>query len=261
MAEDPILKMFTLTPAAGKRLIAKGIAAHPVIRDVLRTGTLVVVAGTTNGYIAEEIFATLGGGADFSRKRFFRGITLPPDQPTTDSGRLPDESEFPGDVVLEKGAWKKGKTIVDVLDDLKEGDVILKGANAVDLGRKRAAVLIGHPKAGTVGAALQAVAGRRVRLIIPVGLEKRISDDLDELAALMNVPGAIGPRLMPVPGLVFTEIDAVELLTGAECRLAAAGGVGGAEGSVWLAVRGMSTQVDRAEDLIRSVAQEPPFEI
>jgi hypothetical protein len=259
--EKTTLKTFAVTPAAGKRLIAKALAVHPAIQNTLKSGTLVIVAGTTNGYVAEEIFAAHGGGADFSRRRFFRGITLPPRQPTTDSGRLPDESEFPGDVVLEKGAWKKGKTIFDVIDDLKEGDIILKGANALDLDRKRAAVLIGHPKAGTIGAALQAVAGRRVRLILPVGLEKRISGSLDDLAALLNAPGAAGPRLMSAPGSVFTEIDAVELLTGAECRLAAAGGVCGAEGSVWLAVCGTEEQVSKAEELIRSIAPEQSFEL
>ncbi len=259
--ENTAVKTFAITPAAGKRLIAKAMAVHPIIRNVLKTGTLVIVAGTTNGYVAEEIFAAYGGGAGFSRRRFFRGITLPPKQATTESGRLPDESEFPGDVVLEKGVWKKGKTIFDVIDDLKEGDIILKGANALDLDRKRAAVLIGHPKAGTIGAALQGVAGRRVRLILPVGLEKRVAGNLDDLAALLNAPGASGPRLMPAPGSVFTEIDAVELMTGAECRLAAAGGVCGAEGSVWLAVCGTEEQVAKTEGLIRSIAPEPPFEL
>jgi len=47
----------------------------------------------------------------------------------------------------------------------------LKGANALDLTRHQAAILIGHPKAGTIGTILPAVVGRRVKLILPVGLE------------------------------------------------------------------------------------------
>ena len=242
-------------------MIARALAVHPIVQNVLKTGTLVIIAGTTNGYVAEEIFAALHRGDGFSRKRFFRGITLPPSRPTTEAGRLPDESEFPGDVVLHKGVWDKGKTIFDVVDGLKEGDVILKGANALDVERRRAAVLIGHPKAGTIGAALQAVAGRRVRIILPVGLEKRVPGDLDKLAALSNAPGGSGPRLLPVPGgTAFTELDAVGLLSGAECEVSAAGGVCGAEGSVWLSVRGTAEQVAKAEEAIRSAAAEPPFE-
>jgi len=72
------MKQITLTPAAGKRLIGKGMAARPEIKNVLSGGTLVIIAGTTNGYVAEEILAAMGAGGKFSMKRFFRGITLPP---------------------------------------------------------------------------------------------------------------------------------------------------------------------------------------
>ena len=77
----------------------------------------------------------------------------------TAEGRFAVESKFPGDVVIVKGVWQKGKTIGDVVDSLKEGDVIVKGANALDLDRKQAAILIGHPKAGTIGLALPADCG------------------------------------------------------------------------------------------------------
>lgn len=253
------MKQFVITPAAGKRLIGKALATHSAIRSALDSGTVVVVAGTTNGYVAEEIFVTIGIAADFRRRRFFRGITLPPLRPTTGTGRLPDESEFPGDVVIVNGVWQKGKTIFDVVDDLKEGDVILKGANALDLSRKRAAILIAHPKAGTIGVALQAVTGRRVRLILPVGLEKRVTGDLDMLAKSLNAPGAHGTRLLPVPGQTFTEIDAINLLTGASAELLAGGGVCGAEGSVWLGISGEPKQEEAAEKLLKSISNEPPF--
>jgi hypothetical protein len=174
---------------------------------------------------------------------------------------LPDQSGFPGDAVIVNGVCQKGKTIFDVVDVLLEGDVILKGANALDLVRRQAAIFIGHPKAGTIGAALQAVVGRRVRLILPVGLEKRVPGDMNELAVRLNAPWAKGPRLLPVPGEVFTEIDAIKLLTGAEAELVAAGGVGGAEGSIWLAVSGSEEQIGAAEKLLKVVAEEPGFEL
>lgn len=253
------MKQFVMTPASGKRLIGKALATHVAIRSALDAGTVVIIAGTTNGYVAEEILQTIGRAGDFSRKRFFRGITLPPSRPTTGTGRLSDESRFPGDVIIVNGVWQQGKTIFDVVDDLKEGDVILKGANALDLTRKRAAIFIGHPKAGTIGVALQAVTGRRVRLILPVGLEKRVSGDLDTLADRLNAPGAQGPRLLPVPGHVFTELDAVPLLTGASAELLAGGGVCGAEGCVWLGISGTPEQEDAAKTLFQSISDEPAF--
>jgi len=250
-----------LTPAAGKRLIARAVAAHPAVQAALRSGTVVIIAGTTNGYAAEEVLALAGQSKGFSRRRFFRGITLPPHIPVAETGRFPDETGFPGDVVIVKGEWQKGKTIFDVVDDLKEGDVILKGANSLDLSQRRAAILIGDRRGGTIGASLQAVVGRRVRLLLPVGLEKRISGSLDQLAAKLNEPGAHGARFLPVPGKVLSEIEAIFMLSGATAELVAGGGVCGAEGSVWLAVSGEAEEEKLAKELIASVAKEPSFKL
>ena len=209
------MKQFLLTPSAGKRLIAKALARHPQIQNAAKNGTLVLIAGTTNGYLAEEICRSMGISG-FSRERFFRGLTMPPNKPVTKEGRLSDESQFPGDVVIVKGEWQKGKTIGDIVDSLKEGDVIVKGANALDLERKQAALLIGHPKAGTAGLSLPAVFGRRVKLFVAVGLEKRVNGDLNAIAQKINEPGAEGYRFLPLPGEVFTEIEALKLLCGVE---------------------------------------------
>ncbi|NLD36073.1 MAG: hypothetical protein GX654_04310 [Desulfatiglans sp.] len=249
----------SITPSAGKRLIARSIVCHPAIREALTSGTIVVVAGTTNGYVAEELLAACGDESGFSRRRFFRGITLPPYQKITDSGRISDESRFPGDIIIQKGTIIKGKTIFDVVDELREGDVILKGANAVDLIHKQAGVLIGDAKGGTIVAALQAVTGRRVRFILPVGLEKRVSTDLNIIANLLNTPGASGARLLPVPGEVVTELEAVNILTGASAELVAAGGVCGAEGTAWLAILGSPEQEEAAKELFTDIRKEPNF--
>ncbi|MDD4170110.1 MAG: hypothetical protein PHD36_07650 [Desulfotomaculaceae bacterium] len=250
-----------LTTAAGKRLIARAVATHPAVQRALNSGTIVIIAGTTNGYVAEEILALVGGPKGFSRRRFFRGITLPPYMPATETGRLPGEAEFPGDVVIIKGEWQRGKTISDLLDELREGDVILKGANSLDLVHKRAAILIGDPYGGTIVASLQAVVGRRVHLLLPVGLEKRAPGNLDELAAKLNTPGARGTRLLPVPGEIVSEIEAISILSGATAELVAGGGVCGAEGSIRLVVSGEPREEKLAKELIESLAQEPPFRL
>lgn len=243
------LKQFCLTTAAGKRLIAKGMAAHPDIQRVLKQGTLVIIAGTTNGYVAEEILSGLGQAGGFSRQGFCRGITLAP-------GAQRSKADFPGDVVIHNGQWQPGKTIFDVAADLKAGDVVLKGANCFDR-HGRAAVWIGDAKGGTILAALPAVIGRRVRLIVPVGLEKRVFEDVDLLVQRCNAPGAEGLRLCPMPGDLFTELDAIRLLTGAEALLLAAGGVYGAEGAVWLGITGTPEQMEAAAGLLKAVANEP----
>jgi len=247
------MKQYVVTSSMGKRLIGKAIAAHPVVRKVLKKGTLVIVAGTTNGYVAEEVLAAAGEAEGFSRKGFRRGLVTPPGFDATAIA-----ADFPGDVVLVDGRWQKGKEIFDVVDDLKAGDVIVKGANALDVRRGHAAVYIGHPKAGTIGAAITAVVGRRVQLIVPVGLEKRVLGNVTDLANDLNAADTEGPRMLPLPGRTVTELDAIAMLTGAAARLLAGGGVYGAEGCVWIGVTGDPPQVQAADRLIRSVAAEPP---
>jgi hypothetical protein len=245
------MKQFILTVSAGKRLIGRGMAAHPGVADALPERTVVIVAGTTNAYVAEEVLAVLGQAEGFHREGFRRGVTVPP-------GTKAPPGRLAGDVVIHRGQWQRGKQVFDVIGEMREGDVVIKGANALDLVARRAAVLVGHPQAGTIGAILPAVVGRRVRLIVPVGLEKRVAEDLDVLAARLNAPGAEGPRMMPIAGEVFTELDAIERLTGAKAFLAAAGGVLGAEGACWIGVDGSHEQLQAAEELIRAVEAEPP---
>jgi hypothetical protein len=247
------MKQFCVTTVMGKRLIGKAMALHPDIKGVLEKGTLVVIAGTTNGYVAEEILKSLGQAEGFSREGFRRGMTVAP-------GAKIIKAELLGDVVIRGGEWQRGKTIYDVADDIEVGDVVLKGANAFDV-RGRAAVQIGHPQGGTILAALATVVGRRVRLIVPVGLEKRVLEDVDVLAQRCNAPDAKGPRLLPIPGEIFTELDAIKLMTGAEACLIAGGGVYGAEGASWLGISGTDEQVQAATELIKSVADEPPCRV
>ncbi len=261
ITDNKYIKQYLLSPAAGKRIIAKSVLHIPSIMEALQNRTLVIIAGTTNGYVAEELLKTIGQAEDFSMKRFFRGVTLPPKYQTTDTGRLNDESLFPGDVVIVKGKWQKGKTILDVVADLQKGDVIIKGANAVNLDTMQAAIYIGHPTGGTISIALQAVLGRRVELYLPVGLEKRISGDINKIARRLNSPNASGFRYLPVSGNVITELQAIQLICGAEAELVAGGGVCGAEGSCWIAVSGTEEQLNRADELLKHANHEPNFEI
>jgi len=255
------IRQYFLSPASGKRLIAKSVLFIPSIVEALENRTIVIIAGTTNGYIAEEIFKKTGQISEFSKRRFFRGISLPHKYVTTNTGRLSDESEFPGDVVIVKGKWDKGKTIFDVADSLQKGDVIIKGANAVNLDSMQAAVYIGHPKAGAISAVLQAVLGRRVEFYIPVGLEKRIHGDIISIAKKLNSVKATGLRYLPISGNIITELEAIKIITGAEAELVAAGGVCGAEGSCWIAVTGNHEQLTNVDNLIKSISKEPNFEL
>ena len=87
------MKQFNLTTVMGKRLIGKGMAQHPDIQRVLQKGTLLIIAGTTNGYVAEEILTALGQAEGFSRVGFRRGVTV------AQGAKLP-KVELAGDVII-----------------------------------------------------------------------------------------------------------------------------------------------------------------
>ena len=141
------------------------------------------------------------------------------------------------------------------------GDVFIKGANALNYERRQAGILIGHPTGGTIGAVIGTLVARRVTLIIPVGLEKNIPGDLHEIYGRMVEVSAngSGPMLWPVDGEIFTEVEALELLSGCRAAPIAAGGIAGAEGSVRIAVWGTADHVARAEAAVEDILGEPPF--
>ena len=51
---------FYLTPAAGKALIGKAVAALPDVQKAVAEHMVVVVAGTTNAPVAYELLKSIG---------------------------------------------------------------------------------------------------------------------------------------------------------------------------------------------------------
>lgn len=250
-----------LSPSAGKRLIGKATAKLLFESPAIRDGKVAIIAGTTNAYVAEELFRMLGQSEYFSRRRFFRGITMGNQRDTDEAGRLAGDREFFGDVIIENGRFIPGKTIDEAVSGFSTGDIIVKGANCVNRSSGQAGILIGHPQGGTIMKVLPAVIGRRVRLLLPVGLEKRVDEDINRITDLLNAPDSSGFRIMPVTGEIITEIEAIRILFDVDARLVAAGGVVGAEGAIWLAIEGPSQLPDPVSAELSAIASEPPYTI
>ena len=255
-----LTKSLFLTVSAGKRLIGRAIAEMSEVYEAMMNRTVVVIAGTTNSYIAEELLRKIGQEEGFERAAFMRGITLPPLYQVGENGRVCGKA-FMGDVVIREGKWLKGLTIIDVIDELKKGDIIMKGANAANFEKNQAGILIGDQKGGTILASMQAVIGRRVELYLPVGLEKRVLDDLHAVAAVVNNPDALGHRLYVTSGHIINELEAIAVLTGLQATLMGAGGVCGAEGGIWLTIFGEEEKVKAADAVLSEIVKEPPFEL
>jgi hypothetical protein len=140
-----------------------------------------------------------------------------------------------------------------------KGDVYIKGANALDYIGQMAGVLIGSPTGGTVGAVIGNVIGKQITLIIPIGLEKLVYEDIYELHRLTMNQDYDGPKMWPINGVIITEIEAIGLLFGVDATLLAAGGIAGAEGSVRLLIDGVDGDVESALKDIKEIKGEPRY--
>lgn len=244
---------FYLTPIQGKNLIAKAVVSLPQVRKAVLEHTVAIVAGTTNAPVAYELLRLIGQNDGFDSSGFYRGVTVP--------SRVSPQGEFGGDVIIRQGKWLKGSTIFDIADSLTKDDMIFKGGNAVNLEDHEAGVLLGNPAVGTAQPILTAVYGRRVKLYIPIGLEKRISERISKIAALVNLPNGTGLRLLPLPGEVITELEAIKILTGVKASLIAGGGILGAEGGCYYLAEGEKASLGDLRAVLASLEQMPDFRL
>ena len=138
----------------------------------------------------------------------------------------------------------------------------MKGANALDYKNKIAAVDIMDPAGGTTGITMPFVMARKAHLVIPVGLEKLVAGDIVDMTLKMRQPMeslSMVPSMWLLTGDIVTEIEAIKILTGATAFQSAGGGINGAEGGVWLVIRGTREQVTNALKLVESIKGEPPY--
>lgn len=241
-----------LTVAEGKRLIAKGLAIYPPVVEKMHNGSVVVTKGTTNTYVAEELLQdTLSNG------EFVYGHILP-----ANGVKKLDRSQNRNELVFVDGQVVD-KPYVDMLGKMKSGDIVIKGANMVNHAKQQAGVLIGHPTGGTIGNVDPFLKSNKLRLIIPVGLEKETSQDIDFISQFSKLSqeevNKKTPYLWSMKGEIFTEIEAIKQFADVEVFQIGAGGIGGAEGAVTLCIRGDKDEVEKALGIVESIQGEEPF--
>ncbi len=242
----------SLTVAESKRLIAKGLVNYPQVMERLNRGYVIVTKGTTNTYLAEELI-----NVSLAPGEFVLGHILP-----EQSGIALDRSDPRRELVLKNGVIQD-IPFSDALEDANEGDIVFKGANIINHQMGQAGVLIGSPTGGTTGVIVPKIEKKNLRLIIPVGLEKESTQDIDRLGDVTRVPHSTIGRNMPyiwsIKGELFTELEAIRQFADVDVVHLASGGIGGAEGAVTLCIRGSRDEVEKALAVVRSIQGEPPY--
>ena len=241
-----------LTVAESKRLIAKGLKNYAPVKERLANGYILITKGTTNTYVAEEFLNDSLGRGDY-----VLGHILP----ATGDKKL-DRSIERKELIFKDGQIVD-TAYVDVLKKMTAGDIIFKGANIINYKKGQAGVLIGHPTGGTTGNFYPLVNEKKLRLIIPVGLEKDSSTDIDILSEYSKIPheeiAKNTPYLWSIKGELFTEIEAIKQFADVEPLHLASGGIGGAEGAVTINIRGSKEEVEKALAAVQSIQGEKPF--
>jgi hypothetical protein len=243
--------LFTLTSAESKRFLGKAVAALDEVQHAREKGYLLVGRGSTNAYILEELL-----NKKVEKEKYLAGQVI--------KGVL---CALHPDLRLKPVSFHKGEVLeVDpstVIEKLGPGDVLLKGANAVD-SWGRVGVLMASPVGGTMGQFYLAMKAQGLTIIYPVGLEKLVNsvEEAAEYGGRLTLGRSIGTRVglaCVSDGSVFTEIEAIDTLFGLEAVHFASGGYGGSEGAVTLIVEGKDEDVHRCLDFIEKIKGEPPL--
>jgi len=247
-----LLAEVVLTPAEGKRLIAKAIAHMPIVQLAKENGTIIIATSTTNAYVLEELL-----GNEIKDKGMFTAGVVTKDglQITETKGRYDHH-------VIQK---KKVKTIkvpelADILKDMGPGDIFIKGANAIDpFGQ--AGVLLGGIGGGTIGAAWGYLTSNGITTIIAAGLEKlvpiNLADAINRLG-IKKVDLALDVKcgMMVISGYIITEMEAFKELYGIDVVPIGGGGIDGAEGSKIFLLDGEDEVVKEAVEMVKAIRGE-----
>jgi len=242
-----------LTSSESKRLIAKAIVRMESVQRALKSGTVVICRGSTNAFIAEEI-----SGQRKEKGGYTAGYIGPKG--------LSVNHKIPEEVIFVDGKLQENLTLTQVLKDLKQGDLIIKGANAIGPDNIPGLLCARRPSSlgGTLGTFQIPSMTRGIEVIVPVGLEKSIPISVligvrEVASAKIDYSTGVPCGFIPVFGTVVTEIQAMKILADVDAIPIAAGGIGGAEGSVCLLVKGSDAHVKEIIKIVEDIKGEQPI--
>ncbi|GEM_PF-68899 len=252
-----------LTPAESKKLIAVAILNSYEVRNALKQGIVAVHPSSSTVFLYEGILGRTPEGVWVCGVVAPKGLCISRDAAEMIASRGPGIHD-PREVSRQTWFFKKGvlqepAPLGEILEQMGENDVYIKGCNALDP-QGNTGVLFGNPAGGggTIGKVIAALRRKKFLLFLPVGIEKLIPVSISEAghkAGAKNAGKTMGIPcgLMPVSGRKVDEVDALSMLSGVEATPIAAGGIGGAEGAVVLVLEGNEEQIQKAVTLLQSV--------
>ncbi len=255
----------SLTPTESKKLVAKAIARMEIVQNAFREGIIAIHPSSSTIFIVEELT-----GRFPDTEVWVCGIIVPKgaclSAETMGSHRfdktpnvLRSPVNFPHTWIIEKGKFRSGMPLGEILDRMGQNDVYIKGVNAID-SNNTVGVLIGNRvEGGTFGLVMSAAKKKGFKFVFPAGLEKLLPIPIEKAAEeaaqrnLLDYSMGLPCALLACNGIVVTELTALEMLAGTTVIPIGAGGLGGAEGGVTMVIKGNDDQGMKAIEYIESV--------
>ncbi|MDM7996485.1 MAG: hypothetical protein QUT30_12480 [Acidobacteriota bacterium] len=253
-----MLAQIVLTPAESKKLIAKAIARLDSVQKAAQDGIIALHPSSSTYFLVEEIT-----GSKPKTNYWVCGVVTPRGMcvemaMVLGSGLTPaEESADPGELqgtwVIERGKLGSQETLSSILYRMTASDIYVKGVNALD-SEGNVGILFGLE--GSMGYIQAARKKRNFTIIYPAGMEKLIPIPVKKAAKEAKLTQYESGMGMPVglypcpPGVTVTEVQAIEILSGASAVPIASGGLGGAEGAITLVLKGKTHEVRKALNVV-----------
>ena len=174
-----------LTTAESKKLITQAVSGLEPVQRALREGMVVIHPSSSTYFLVEHMTGKKPEGIWLvgmitPRGACVEGMT----QKAFEEDRyqeLAKPENFPFSWVFRKGRFEKGLRLADILNEMGEKDVYIKGVNAIDA-HGHVGVLLASLAGGTIGKALAMQREKNFRIIYIGSLEKFIPSSIKEVA-------------------------------------------------------------------------------
>ena len=256
-----------LTPTESKRLLSKAVLQLDEVKRALDDGIVIIHPCSTTIFMLEELGFQVPEqgiwvcghispkGLCISRKQIDAVMRRP--------GWGPEQYDF--DIIIRKGKILpfEESALGPILDEMTADDLYIKSVNALDPESKAGVLLAARSTGGSIGLVLKKQKQKKFKLILPVGLEKRIPIPLSKamaMAAKTQRAQGIPCGLWRLKGKLITEIEAFRILCDVEAVPISAGGLCGAEGAIVWVLYGDEKKVEEAYNLRRQIqGHELPY--
>ena len=258
-----------VTPTEAKRLLSRAVLNLDEVKKALEEGIVIIHPSSTTIFMLEQL------GLELHEKRIWVCGHISPKGLCISRGMIDtvvgtpgySDDRYPFDLIIRRGKLLpfEESALGPVLEEMSSNDVYVKSVNAIDPDGKVGILIAGRSTGGSIGLVLKKQNQKKFRIIVPVGLEKRIPIALEKAmkASLrLKMAQGIPCDLWKFRGKVITEIEAFWQLCGVEAIPVSAGGLCGAEGCIVWVLEGEEKKVEKAYKLCEEIhGHELPYSL